>query len=75
MRMESFDEPVISKKEARIRKILGEGLDSEKAKDSIRACYDNFLDAKPMKAAKKELTRQLKAIDKAIVILAPTPKA
>ena len=75
MRVESFDEPVMSKKEARVRKILGEGLDSEKAKGAIRGCYQNFLDVKLMKEARRELARQLKAIDKAIVILAPAPKA
>jgi hypothetical protein len=58
-------------KEQKVRKILGEGIFPSGAKDALEATIQNFLDVKPMKEARKNITAQLKALDKAIAVLSP----
>jgi hypothetical protein len=58
---------------AKVKGLIGEGLDAEKAKEVIQEVYqgEDYTVALTLKVAKKELSRQLNVIDKALAIVAP----
>lgn len=60
----------------RAKKIISEGIKADATYDALFATYQGelFPSSASLKAAKKELLRTLKVIDKAIAIIAPAPK-
>jgi hypothetical protein len=62
--------PLTDKQEARVIKII-EGGNLEAVDSAIDAVLTNPLGKKELKAAKKELARVAKLIDKALAVVAP----
>jgi len=61
----------------RAKKIIGEGIHADQTRDALIGTYQGnviFPSIASLKAAKKEILRTLKVIDKAIAIIATTPK-